>query len=597
MFILIIIAAVALAAGTYLGLERLGRRGLVPMVCRTVAWSALGILVANMSCPVAGRDGRPLVLLDGSLSVRADSARFMALADSASRLGEVRTFGDERPSTDSLVERGRTLLRPALVPAVATGRPVVVFTDGEVEDAADLPPDVVQRASIRVMARPPNPDVAIGAIAGPARITAGDSLRVRAEVVAGGGRVPDSATIRLVHGSRELDTRRVSLAGGSAEVNLVATSKGMQAGPTVLRVELVHADDAEPRDDARRHVVDVTAAPGVVLLAGPADWDSRFLYRTLGDVAQLPVRGYVRLQGDQWRSMENLATVPAGEVARAARGADLLVLKGAVGEYGSRSGARGVLRWASGENGAATLPGDWYAAPGPGSPVGAALAGLPVDSFPPLLQVTPIEPATGDWVGLVAQAGRRGAARPVIVGRPGERRREVTVAADGLWRWAFRGGSSEQAYRSLVAATATWLLGGRDSTRGMARPVREVVDRARPVVFQWNGPGAPEPLAVTFVDSARTVRDSLRFDGAGLARAWLPVGTWQYRVAEGGNGMVVVDTWSAEWLPRPVTLEERTAVRQAALVTSPARGWLWLFALAIIALAGEWLARRRLGLR
>jgi hypothetical protein len=184
-----------------------------------------------------------------------------------------------------------------------------------------------------------------------------------------------------------------------------------------------------------------------------------------------------------------------------------------------------------------------------------------------------------------------------MVGRPGERRREVIVAADGLWRWAFRGGSSEQAYRSLMAATATWLLGGRDSTRGLAQPVREVVDRARPVAFQWNGPGVPEPVAVTFVDSARTVRDTLRFDGAGIARAWLPVGTWQYRMAGGRSGIVVVDTWSAEWLARPVSVPERTAVRQATLVSSPARGWSWLFALAVAALTAEWLARRRLGLR
>ena len=34
--------------------------------------------------------------------------------------------------------------------------------------------------------------------------------------------------------------------------------------------------------------------PGVVLLAAPGDWDSRVLYRTLREVAQLPVRGFVR---------------------------------------------------------------------------------------------------------------------------------------------------------------------------------------------------------------------------------------------------------------------------------------------------------------
>ena len=53
----------------------------------------------------------------------------------------------------------------------------------------------------------------------------------------------------------------------------------------------------------RLHIVTVAPTPGVVLLAGPADWDSRFLYRTLREVAQLPVRGFVRIEptaGGRW---------------------------------------------------------------------------------------------------------------------------------------------------------------------------------------------------------------------------------------------------------------------------------------------------------
>ena len=75
--------------------------------------------------------------------------------------------------------------------------------------------------------------------------------------------------------------------------------------------------DAEPRTDARLHLVTVAPTPGVVLLAAPADWDSRFLYRTLRDVAQLPVRGFVRIEGDRWRSMADLsAGVDASESGR-----------------------------------------------------------------------------------------------------------------------------------------------------------------------------------------------------------------------------------------------------------------------------------------
>ena len=88
------------------------------------------------------------------------------------------------------------------------------------------------------------------------------------------------------------------------------------------------------------------------------------------------------------------------------------------------------------------------------------LVGLPVDSFPPAMQLSVIPTDSADWIALTAQNGRRGAERPVVSGRESRSRREMSIAADGLWRWAFRGGSSEQAYRSFVAASVSWLLGG-----------------------------------------------------------------------------------------------------------------------------------------
>ena len=68
---LVVLAATGLAAYTYLRLERLGRRALVPLAARAVAWSALGLLLLNVSCPSSARPLRPLVLLDGSLSMGA----------------------------------------------------------------------------------------------------------------------------------------------------------------------------------------------------------------------------------------------------------------------------------------------------------------------------------------------------------------------------------------------------------------------------------------------------------------------------------------------------------------------------------------------
>src|SRR5262249_29822674 len=148
--------------------------------------------------------------------------------------------------------------------------------------------------------------------------------------------------------------------------------------------------------------------PGIVVIASPPDWDSRFLFRTLREVAQLPVRGYARMEQGKWRSIESLAPVGADEVTQAVRRADVLVLKGSFPEGARESRARGRWLWPSGESGEGELTGEWYAGATTASPVAGAFVGLPVDSFPPLFQVTPIEPSAGAWVGLTAQLNRRG---------------------------------------------------------------------------------------------------------------------------------------------------------------------------------------------
>ena len=168
---------------------------------------------------------------------------------------------------------------------------------------------------------------------------------------------------------------------------------------------------------------------------------------------------------------------------------------------------------------------------------------------------------------------------------------------DGLWRWAFRGGASEQSYRAWVAATASWLLGGADSARGLARTVRPVVTNGRPLVFEWSGSGPARPLAVAWSDGDAPRADTLRFDGAGRATVWLSPGEYRYRLEGGGGGTVAVEEYSEELLPRAVVLTTRDARVSRPAGRTAARDWLWLFAIGALAFAGEWLARRRLGLR
>lgn len=596
--LLVLVLGAGVSCFTYLYLERLGRRGLAPLVCRAVAWSALGLLLVNLSCPVAAPARRPLVLLDGSLSLTATGGRWREARDSAGRWGDVRLFGDERGGGDTLPDRGRSLLAPALVAASASDRPVVVVTDGEIEDAGDVPPDLLARTTVRVFPRAPAADVAITSVKGPLRVTSGDSLVLEADVEAAGGPAPDSAVVALEDGTRRLARRSVRLGPARAgRVRLAASSAGLSPGEHVLRVVLVDQRDGEPRTDQRLHLVSIVPTPGIVVLAGPADWDARFLYRALKDVAQLPVRGYERIEADRWRSLRDLSAVGVEQVRQAARRADVVVLKGNVGAVAEAGQARGVWRWPSGEtpDGSPT-PGDWYLTPAAGSPLDGAFAGFPVDSFPPAIQVIELRAPPADWIALTAQDGRRGPQWPVVAGRDLGRVREVTVLADGIWRWAFRGGASEQSYRAWVAASLSWLLAGADTVQGVARPVRGVVPSGRPLVFEWVGPGAARPVPVQWT-GARTGQDTLRFDGAGRAAVWLPPAEYHYRLGPGGAGTVAVEEYSDELLPRPVAVTPHQARAAFATATRSAREWPWLFALAVMGLAGEWFARRRLGLR
>ena len=595
---LVVALAFALAAFTYLYLERLGRRGAVPLACRAVAWSALGLLLLNLSCPVAAAPRRPLVLLDGSISQTAAGGRWREARDSAARWGDVRLFGDERSGADTIPDRGRSLLTPALLAASAADRPVIVVTDGELEDARDVPPDLLARTSVRVFPRAPQPDVAITGVKGPSRITSGDSLVLEADVQTVGAPAADSAVVALEDGARRLARRTIRLGAARAgRVRLSASSAGLAPGDHMLQVVLVDQHDAEPRTDGRLHLLSIVPTPGIVVLAGPTDWDTRFLYRALKDVAQLPVRGYARIEAERWRSLQDLAVVGADQVRQAARRADMVVLKGNVGGITEGAQARGVWRWPSGETTDGTpTPGDWYLISAGASPVAEAFAGFPVDSFPPAMQLIELRNPPADWVALSAQDGRRGPQWPAVVGRDLGRTREVTVLADGLWRWAFRGGSSEQSYRAWVAATLSWLLAGVDSAQGVARPLRAVVPNGRPVVFEWIGPGAARPVPVQWT-GGRAGTDTLRFDGAGRAAVWLPPGEYRYKLAPGGAGTVAVEQYSEELLPRPVTVTSHEARAAPASATRSAREWPWLFALAVVGLAGEWVARRRLGLR
>ncbi|HEX5819348.1 MAG TPA: hypothetical protein VFY20_10740 [Gemmatimonadales bacterium] len=593
--LLAVLAAVALAAFTYFRLERLDRRAIGPFALRALAGSALALLLVNPSCAARPAARPPLVLLDGSLSMAQRPEAWRDARARADSLGEVRLFGDDGPA-DSLPTRGRSRLGPALRAAAALDRPVVVITDGELEDVAEIPADLMLRPAVELRARDRAADVALVSVDAPSRLTVGDSLRLEVTVRAAGV-APDSVVVEVLFDDAErsrLARRAVRLRDGEGRATLRAATRGLVPGEHVLAVRLVDVADGEARTDVRLAHLTLVETPGIVLVADPGDWDARFLFRAVRDVAQLPLRGYVRL-GDGWRSMADLAVVSNDVVQRAVRGADLVIAKGTAAGLVAKSPARGVWLWPSGATGPVEAA-DWYLAPTPSSPLAGAFAGLPVDSFAPAVQLTAQDVPGGAWTAMTAQAGRRGAQRPAWFGYETGRRRRVVTAADGLWRWSFRGGASEQASRGLVASTVSWLLGAADSSTAPARLVRAVAQQGRPLVFEWSGAGAPQSLPVSW-NGAASGSDSLRFDGAGRAELRLAPGTYRYRLAGANEGVAAVEEYSDEWLPRPVALAAQDGAPALGRERRAARDWPWLLGLAVLALCGEWLVRRRLGLR
>src|SRR5439155_1382301 len=126
-----------------------------------------------------------------------------------------------------------------------------------------------------------------------------------------GSRVRAFDSLPPADGATRLAPARAGAAwrGGivSADLTLPA-SRISHPGWVAVEVGLDGVGDEEPRDDARWFTLEVSPQPSVVLLASPPDWDSRFLARTLSDVARVPVRTFVESEpdGGGWRDAANL---------------------------------------------------------------------------------------------------------------------------------------------------------------------------------------------------------------------------------------------------------------------------------------------------
>jgi hypothetical protein len=118
-----------------------------------------------------------------------------------------------------------------------------------------------------------------------------------------------------------------------------------------------------------------------------------------------------------------------------------------------------------------------------------------------------------------------------------------------------------------------------------------------PIVWRWTSPDSAHALAVTMRRGDTTRTDTLRFDPAGRAQLSLPPGVYRYALSGGTEqGVVAVETYSDEWLPRAPALSAQPGEATERSSAVGLRDRWWLFVVALAALAAEWALRRRQGL-
>jgi hypothetical protein len=577
------------------------------MILRGLAMFGLILLLWNpASSRILPTSDQPIVLLDASLSM---SASWQAALDSVrpmtGRRAVVWRFGRTVAGFDSVPPGdGATHLGPALEAAAGRAGEVVVVSDGAVDDAASIPPDLLRRPRVVLLPRAPFFDVFIASVEGTRHVTRSDTVRLKVSYGTAGqretGNGKRNGSLVVSAAGRRLLSERVTVPdSGTVTTELTfPVSRFPSPGWQVLEIRLDGVGDTEPRDDSRLFSIDVSLEPAAVLFASPPDWEARFLARTLSDVARMPVKVFVETEPGRWRDAVTLAPVSTTELTRAGQGARLVILTGEQQDrsrafVASRNAAR--LFWPG-----AGQAGDWYVDRPPASPIAGALSGVAWDSLPPASAAGPAAAHdSGTVVVLTARLARRGPVRPVVVLEQTESRREATITAAGLWRWAFRGGASEQAYRSLVAGLVDWLLGGERGAGSRERVIVESIEvpNGLPLVWRWAATGAPQSLAITLRAADTTRTDTLHFDAAGRAELLLPPGVYRYSVSGGPEqGVVAVETYSDEFRPRVPVLTAQPGEATARVASVGLRDRWWLFVLVIAALAAEWTLRRRQGL-
>lgn len=565
----------------------------VLMSLRVLAVMAVLALLLDLAIGTA-RPPQPLVAIDASASwLRSgDSAAWRAAVDSArgSSGGDIVLFGDSvRNATMPAAPGDRgSFVGPVLQRAAAAGQPVLIITDGALDDA-DALQQAVAGSRLIILPLRRVVDRALADLSAPGESRAGDTITLSARIVADDA-TPSPARLRwLLDGVVLAEAVVPALpAGGEA---VIESRVVVPAGDSiaVLRAALPAGGDAQSRNDTVAVAFRRGARQRIVIVSTAPDADVRDVATALRANVVLPTDAFYRIAPGRWLREGNLNPVEESVVRAAVRGASLAVLHGDTSAMGAPStlGTRALLLLSPPENEAAEL----LVRPAPSSPLQAALGGIVIESLPPLLASSP---ARGGLTALSAAPGIAATgALPVVSVSEGDVRR-VLITAAGYSRWRARGGVSEVAFQSLIGGATDWLLGAR----GLAAAAFPVVPLQRAgVPMRWRrGSRAQSVVALTRDGDRALRRDTLRFmDVSEVTSAPLDAGVWRGSVDDAA--VVVPVSASREWLPGVSTLRSGLLHGTAVAVRRGARTLGWLYLASVLLLAAEWLLRRRAGLR
>jgi hypothetical protein len=591
-------------------------------IVRACALILVLLLLFDPRIPARGAGTSPVrwALLDASVSMGAvDESGASAWSGASDRAADLEAdgwsvvrFGGERleagAARDAVPVVGTSRLLPALQAAAEGGaREVRVLSDMRFDDAVAL------RGAVESL---------------PLEVTFESFGAVGSNVGVAGFRVPDvprpdeGPTVEVeVHGGSPGDSVEVVIFEEDEEVartRVAAPSPGLRASATV---ELPAPSGGGRVRYSARTVSGVTVAyanvgyeeGGLVLVSLRPDWEPRHLLPVLEEVTGLSASAYLRAGPDRYvrsgRAADRGTPVDSAIVRGAAADAALLVIHGLdedadewVSELAGRPGRRLILP--VGVTVGGPQEGEWYASPDvPTSPIAGALAGVELQGLPPLTDVMAAQLPNAQPV---LQLQLRGAGAPAnafhLVDDPDGRL--VVALSSAYWRWAARE-EGRDAYRSLWSGLAGWVLAGQRTAAAEPRPSSWVVERGAAV--EWALPAADSSNYRLSIEGPNGVVVDTTLAGGG--RAITPpmepaVYAYTVRSAEGDTvttGRFDVVRSTLDMLPPALEPDFSALGGGASLAPEapgrPLRTSPLPYLLVIMLLCGEWVVRRRSGLR